>query len=85
LAAPYRCRVAATLIFRGSNSRSLSNLSVADDRRELLLRRVGGLAALSQNDPGKSERLMDMEAASKVKSASDESTWHAMTTDEVIK
>ena len=28
---------------------------------------------------------MDMDAASKVKSASDVSTWHAMTTDEVIK
>ena len=28
---------------------------------------------------------MDMDAASKVKSASDVSTWHAMTADEVIK
>jgi magnesium-transporting ATPase (P-type) len=28
---------------------------------------------------------MDMDAASKVKSANDVSTWHAMTTDEVIK
>jgi hypothetical protein len=46
---------------------------------------VRGLAALSQNDPGKSNGLMDMDAASKVKSASDVSTWHAMTADEVIR
>jgi magnesium-transporting ATPase (P-type) len=46
---------------------------------------VGGFAALLQNDPGKSNGLMDMDAASKVKSTSGVSTWHAMTTDEVIK
>jgi magnesium-transporting ATPase (P-type) len=56
-----------------------------DDRRELLsgLRRLGVLAALSQNDRGKNNELMDMDAASKVRSLSD-STWHAMTADEVI-
>src|ERR1700722_10206980 len=53
----------------------------AGSRRRLLLRRVRGLAALSQNDPGKSNGLMAMDAASKVKSASDVSTWHAMTAD----
>ena len=77
--------LAATLIFRGSNFEIVTNQSVLDDRRRLLLRRVRGLAALSQNDPGKSNGLMDMDAASKVKSPSDVSTWHAMTADEVIR
>jgi magnesium-transporting ATPase (P-type) len=58
-----------------------------DNRCELLfaLRRVGVLAAVSHSDPGKGKRLMDMDAASKVESASDVSTWHAMTADEVIE
>jgi hypothetical protein len=43
------------------------------------------LLRLSQNDPAKATGRIDMDTASKVKSAGDVSTWHAMTADAVMK